>query len=312
MIRAAVFAICLPLAMLALALLALYAIRWYDLSIRGFDPLRPWTGWLSGHFGRPVRTFVAEFLYCMVNAFFLVVGYVMRLFGRRSSIPSGKNAVQGAPLVVLIHGLMSTGANMWIMKLRLNMRGIRNIAVYDYESTKGTVELQRDKLRDFLATAHQQTGAEGVAFIAHSMGGVIAHDYACQYGEAWGGTLALVTTGSPMRGSRLAAFGLSAAARALHPENPYFTQLGARRPQAPFVCIGSVYDELVIPYTNSSHPLADRFELVDTCGHAGLIYNGRAFGHVMEALRSALPDEAGSECESIDGGLPGHAQSGKI
>ncbi|MDH5637754.1 MAG: alpha/beta hydrolase [Nitrospinota bacterium] len=312
MIQATVLLTSLPLVVLALALLALYTIRWYDLSVKGFDPARSWANALGEHFWRPVRAFVAEFLYCLVNGFFLILGLVLRLFGRRSSIPSGKNAVQGAPLVVLIHGLMSTGVNMWIMKLRLKLRGIRNIAVYDYESTKGPLELQRDKLRDFLATAHQQTGAEGVAFIAHSMGGVIAHDYACQYGAAWGGTLALVTTGSPLRGSRVAALGLSASARALHPENSYFATAAARRPQAPFVCIGSMYDELVIPYTNSAHPLADRFELVDNCGHAGLIYSGQAFGHVMEALRQALPDEAGSESGADQVSLPGHPQSGKI
>ncbi|MDH5477285.1 MAG: alpha/beta fold hydrolase [Nitrospinota bacterium] len=302
----------LLLAALGLFLLFLYTIRWYDLSINRFDPAFSMTKTVTRQFWRPVRSFVAEYVYCVANGFFLLAGGALRLSGRRSSIPSGASAVKGAPLVVLIHGLMSTGANMWVMKQRLRFRGIRNIAIYDYPSTRGSLEEKRDKLRDFIVAAHEATGAQGVALIGHSMGGVIAHDYACEYGTERGGVVALVTTGAPLRGSRLAALGLSSAGRALHPQNPYFTRTSSRRPQAPFFCIGAVYDELVIPYTNSSHPLADSFEVVDICGHAGLLYSSSSFALVMQALRAALPDEAGEETGPVPDRLSGEVESGKI
>lgn len=271
----------------------LYAIRWYDLSLGRFSPARSWMDALVERGWRPVKAYFAELIYYMIYAFLYLIGMAFWLAGRRGHIPSGRDTSAGAPLIVLIHGLIGTAANMWILRFRLSVRGIKNIAVYDYLSTGGTFQDNRDLLRDFIFKAADQTGAEGVTLIGHSMGGLIAHDYAMEYGAQRGGVKALITLGTPYRGSRLAALGVSAAARALHPANPYFATVAARKPDAPIFCLGAVFDEMVIPFTNFSHPMASFSELVETCGHAGLIYDGQAFGRIVEWLRGVLPEKPG-------------------
>lgn len=128
-----------------------------------------------------------------------------------------------------------------------------------------------------------KTGMSDVALVGHSLGGVVAFEYARAYGET-GEIKAVVTLGAPLRGSRLAVLGMSRAARRLHPSNPLFAEIASATLNARFLSIYSRYDQLVLPYTNSERPAADENREIDLCGHTGFFFNRAVFKIILSWL----------------------------
>ena len=266
----------------------LYILRWYEISNRAYDPRCSWIRSLSFHRFRPVRVFCRECVYAVFHVACYIIAFVGAVAwpNRREYDPA--RLKRDAPVVVLIHGLLGKKIHFCLMKLRFRLKGTANVVIFGYRASgNDTVADYSAQLRDFILRIKGETGISRVVLVGHSLGGLIAHDYACKHGKD-GDVKALVTLGAPFRGSRITALAITGSARRLHPSNPMFGDIISSSVNAPFLSVYSVYDQLVLPYTNSEHPLADRNREIALCGHTGLLYHGKVFRIVHEWISGAL------------------------
>ncbi len=95
--------------------------------------------------------------------------------GLASRLLGGPPAPEGAPTVVLAHGLGRTPASMAILANRLEQAGFR-VVRFGYPSRTEPIEALVDRLAAAVAACCGDD-AGGVHFVTHSMGGVLVRSY---------------------------------------------------------------------------------------------------------------------------------------
>jgi len=169
---------------------------------------------------------------------------------------------------------------------------------------QGTVEAMLDEVADFLQAVAEQTGAEKVHLVAHSMGGLVSRDYVKNLG---GSTTvdSLITMGTPHYGTDLAVlakfltFGscigitacnqMARGSSFLNSLNAGDDTIGNVR----YTAIATKVDEVVFPYSTAFLANDGNIRNVavqDKCwarlpGHLGLILDGAVFDGVNDALK---------------------------
>ena len=132
----------------------------------------------------------------------------------------------------------------------------------------------------------EETGADKVHIVGHSLGGVIARYYV----QRMGGSArvdTLVTLGSPHSGTLGAYLIPTALGRQLRPGSPPLTELELPAPgcNTRFLVVWSRMDQMVVPQRNArlQHPDldVDQLELRDV-GHLALPIDGRVVRWVVE------------------------------
>lgn len=102
--------------------------------------------------------------------------------------------------VVCLHGYLSHGAGMYLIKRRLeNEYGMR-AELFSYPSVRGSLDENAAALAEFV----QKVSKDGAHIVGHSLGGVVSLRMFANHPEAPVGRL--VCLGSPLTGSRAADF----------------------------------------------------------------------------------------------------------
>lgn len=102
--------------------------------------------------------------------------------------------------VVCLHGYLSHGAGMYLIKRRLeNEYGMRAL-LFNYPSVRGTLDENAAALAEYI----REVSEDGVHIVGHSLGGVVSLRMLANHPEAPLGRL--VCLGSPLTGSRAADF----------------------------------------------------------------------------------------------------------
>lgn len=102
--------------------------------------------------------------------------------------------------VICIHGIWSHGVSMYLIKRRLEKEYGYKVLLFSYPSVRGTLDENAASLSQFI----DDQGVDGAHIIGHSLGGVIALRMLANEDDAVPGRL--VCVGSPLTGSRAAAF----------------------------------------------------------------------------------------------------------
>ncbi len=231
---------------------------------------------------KSIRVFIKETFYCILYDYLLPL---FAILDKVSTYAPPSKIDKQKPALVLVHGYMSKSPYFFLLRLSLRLAGVQNIYLFKYNPGKEPLDGYAGKLRDFTLKIMNRDKIKKFLFVGHSYGGLIALLSADNYKESCAGVLALAT---PFGGSKLFAFALSEGARALQPGSARLRRLQKIEPAYPFVTIGSVYDQFVVPHKYSEHPNADDNIAIDHCGHAGFYFDPWVIGETVRQIKKML------------------------
>ncbi|MBN9520414.1 alpha/beta fold hydrolase, partial [bacterium] len=151
---------------------------------------------------------------------------------RRSHVVTDVEAA-GTP-ILLVHGIMDNRSVFTVFRRTLRRRGFGVVHAVNYSLFTGDVRDAAHQLRNHVEKLREQTGADKVHIVGHSLGGMIARYYV----QRMGGSAVvdtLVTLGSPHTGTLTAYLMPTPLARQLRPGSELLEELSGPAPQnSPF------------------------------------------------------------------------------
>lgn len=193
----------------------------------------------------------------------------------------------GSPLpVLLIHGY-ACNRQVWRPLARwLAARG-HPVDAIDLEPLFASIDDYAPLIEQAVQHAMLRTGAPRIALVCHSMGGLAARAWLRAGGAgAVARVAAIVTLGTPHRGTFHARFGQGKNARQMRIDSDWLRTLAASESASTrrlFTVILSHHDNIVAPQAVQTLPDAHVIELAGV-GHLTLAYDRHAWGLVAQAL----------------------------
>lgn len=202
------------------------------------------------------------------------------------------------PPVILVHGY-GCNRGLWLPAVKwFSLRGYR-VSAINLTPLHGSIDGYAQAIAIEVARVKAGTGAGQVALVAHSMGGLAARAYLryCASERADPSLAALITLGTPHRGTHIARIGLGENARQMRFGAAWLDHLG-RHESAPAVSgadpagglrittITSLQDNIVSRQMDQRLPGA-RAITVRRQGHMSLATSRRVFEVIDRLLRRA-------------------------
>jgi triacylglycerol lipase len=185
--------------------------------------------------------------------------------------------------VVFVHGYCCNRA-MWRPLARwLAARGHVTASV-NLEPVFGSIDSYPPLIDAAIRDVCERTGFEQVALICHSMGGLAARAYLRAHGDD--AVAAVVTLGTPHRGTTLAHFGLGRNVRQMQRDSDWLQALAQSETAASrrlFTIVLSHHDNIVVPQAIQTLADAEVIEL-SGIGHISLALDP----HVWDSFASRL------------------------
>ncbi len=205
---------------------------------------------------------------------------------RRSLVVTDVEAA-GTP-ILLVHGIMDNRSVFTVFRRTLRRRGFGVVHAVNYSLFTGDVRDAAHELRTHVERLREQTGADKVHIVGHSLGGMIARYYVQRMGGS-DVVDTLVTLGSPHAGTLTAYLMPTPLARQLRPGSELLDELTEPAPGCTtrFLVVWSRMDQMIVPQRNArlAHPDLDveQLELRDV-GHLSLPIDARSVHWVAAAL----------------------------
>jgi hypothetical protein len=196
-------------------------------------------------------------------------------------------AATGTP-ILLVHGLMDNRSSFMVFRRALRKRGFGVLHAVNYSVLTTDIRAAAAELSAHVNRLREQTGADQVHIVGHSLGGLIARYYV----QCLGGDRAVhtvVTLGTPHGGSTTAYLLPTPLTRQLIPGSDLLTELANPAPhcRTRFMVVWSRMDQLIVPQGNArlKHPdlVVDTLELTDV-GHLSLSMHPSAVRWVASSL----------------------------
>ncbi len=196
---------------------------------------------------------------------------------------------RGETPTILLHGLFDNQGSWFWFKLQLRKSGIRNIVTINLSSWHNE-EILTEILAKKIDEIRLQIGVNKVNLVGHSMGGIIARNYAQLRGGA-DKVDKIVCLGSPHQGSKLATFTFAPLGKVLIPSTDFLTRLN-KAPIPAHIKMTNIYsnkDNMVQPNRFNYLHWGTAIEL-DDMGHTSLIYRKAPIMATISALKG-FPQE---------------------
>ncbi len=255
----------------------------------------------------PRRRVLLGLLAALVAVALAVVG-IGAILNRGPDVdPASRPAQDALGTVLLVPGYGGSLASLASLAARIEATGRRTEVLSLVGDGTGDLSAQVRLLNDAVDGA-LAAGAPSVDVIGYSAGGVVAALWVARDGGA-AKARRVITLGSPLSGTTLAAAGLAAApdacpvaCRQLAPGSAILAELTRARVGAalPWLSIWTTDDETVTPPESARLGGAVNVPVQSLCpgarvGHSGLPVDPVVTGLVLRAL-SAGPLSAGGEC----------------
>ena len=214
---------------------------------------------------------------------------------------AGEDSTGGANRmpVLLIHGFFCNRQLWRPLARRLAARG-HPLGAVDLEPVLGSIDDYVPAIERAVTELLVRTGAPAVALIGHSMGGLAARAYLRRHGSAR--ISALVTIGTPHRGTFHARLGHGRNARQMRPDSDWLATLAADEAAAGAqalprtTVILSHHDNIVAPQAGQTLPQAAKTHELGGIGHLSLAYDRAVWALLAEALAASATRPIRSEC----------------
>jgi pimeloyl-ACP methyl ester carboxylesterase len=152
---------------------------------------------------------------------------------------------EGGTPVLLTAGYLENGVHMWLLARRLRARGFR-VAVLDLPNTLRPIADNVEVMREAALELMRETGAEQVALVGHSMGGVIGRALVHTHADV--PVACVVSIASPHRGTHMAKLGPGRSARDMSQGSEHaLAHPPERRGSAPVHCVVGFMENIVSP-----------------------------------------------------------------
>lgn len=206
------------------------------------------------------------------------------------------DARAGLP-VVLVHGYVHNRSAFLVMARALKRAGFEQVHGLNYNPLIADLPQIALGLASEVQRVRDRTGAERVALVGHSMGGIVARHYVQLLG-GYDTVETVITLGAPHRGSVTSHLGLGPAAKQLRPGSAYLRRLeeSARPSRVRWIAYYSDLDLLVVPAVSGklSHPaLAATNVRVNDTGHLSLLLSSEVLTSVIAHLAGGAGAPAG-------------------
>lgn len=200
------------------------------------------------------------------------------------------------PVVVLIHGLYHN-ADAWIFYRRwLRKKGYDRIYTFSYGGWRSDFQQVYERFENWMVQVKQESPNAPIVMIGHSLGGLLARNYAVNHNRSQHNLIrGVITLGTPFKGSKMVVFGFGTLAADLLFEGPLILELANHEipPDLHAVAIYSPVDNMVLP-TISLHPPDGWIEKqTSPLCHMAALYHKPTFrcvlGHIEKALSKQVP-----------------------
>ncbi|MFZ2446596.1 MAG: alpha/beta fold hydrolase [Syntrophobacteraceae bacterium] len=275
-----VFKICLLLVFVAAAVsLITYSFFWYE---NAGGPRRRILE-ASGK-GLPRLMFqgmITGFAGLLVVMITYPLGFVPRLWRPKRISPS-------QPVIILTHGLYHNAAAWLFVRHRLRKAGFANVFVMNYRCLFTSFDATFQKFEKFVLRSRSAAPGQPLILVGHSLGGLLSRVYAERSSDQ-NAPAAVITLGTPHRGSRMAAFAIGRLGRGLMYEGPLYHgfEREALRMRCPGIALISPVDSLVLPAQGlqAPYPGWTEYETVPV-SHVAMLYSKAVAGKVIEFIKT--------------------------
>lgn len=191
--------------------------------------------------------------------------------------------------IVLVHGIVDNHTIFAPLERALRRRGFTDLSSFDYGVLTSDVRATAADLAVAVERLIEESGAEKVHVIGHSLGGLITRYYVQRMGGHHR-VHTVVTLGTPHQGTALARAGsVLPLIRQLRPDSDLIAELNEPAPDCDtrFIAFHSDLDQLIVPTRNARilHPdLRVRNVPVRGIGHMSLTNDGGIAFQIAAAL----------------------------
>jgi triacylglycerol lipase len=190
---------------------------------------------------------------------------------------------RGRVPILLVHGYLCNRGLWWWLRRRLRARRFA-VATVNLEPPLAGIDRLAAQLGARIDELLAETGAEKVALVTHSMGGLAARAYLQQQGAAR--VARLVTLAAPHHGTRVARLGCGRNAREMRLGSEWLRRLNAGPP--PPISVASIWsldDEIVTPPDTSR--LGARETTLTGLGHLAMVFSPTVLARLLAELAQA-------------------------
>ena len=189
--------------------------------------------------------------------------------------------------VLLVHGYTLNRACFTFLQTYLHTRGWEWVWSINHAPRSSPIPVFAKRLGRSIERLCEETGAEQIDIVGHSMGGIVAAYAMKEFG--YGARVRkLVTLGTPWRGTKTHVFSWMREGVDLNPESEVIKSLQDFR--ADTTAIWSQKDHLTLPTTSAAPTHAECIE-VPHLGHMEMMTSARCFRLVADALIGKAGEE---------------------
>lgn len=216
----------------------------------------------------------------------LTIVLAVGLLGVDGPGPSGTPAVN-VP-VLLVPGWFDTARDLAALRIRLVGSGWPDVVTVTFDDPTGSNRDHAMELEAAVAALVEETGAESIDIVAHSMGGLAARWYLLNHPDAPVRRVAFIA--SPHRGTLSAHFAWGGGRAEMMPDSPFLDTLNSLAPTpdgVEVITIRAAVDMHVVPGESATlEGVTDHRLCCPT--HAGLLRHEEVFDIVRLFLEHGV------------------------